>query len=323
MRIELTGAPQDLKARYYSVCRRLIRNRPANDEPSKQQKLQSYNFDKNREVDRKAYLRSLLSRTPQQIAEEEFLYVESRRLEQAYSRISREREDLLRILGGREGIGTHGGIQVGVGGGAGGGGDKGRASAAPAAANAAAEKKNKKAGWDYEGLNGGGLPEGWQGEGSKRKATAAQDAANCIDRHPAPSVSAPKASQYPSVSLRSSRISAPKQSVANKVTTALTELGLSTNLVMPTKSNVERVESLQNVLVQLFDLKKAVDRCEGELRTLKKRREIQLEGNEEIKIEETDTRRGTREASVKSARTKRSASVSSADVTVTKKARKE
>lgn len=119
-----------------------------------------------REIDRKAYLRSLLSRTPAQIAEEDFLYIESRRLEQAYNKITVERADLLKILGGREGIGAHGGVQVGVGGGVKGASNRNEKDA---------ERKRKgQTGWEIEGLNGGGLPDGWAGEGSKRKATPAQ-----------------------------------------------------------------------------------------------------------------------------------------------------
>jgi DNA methyltransferase 1-associated protein 1 len=37
---------QDLKARYYSVCRKLVRNRPATDEQARQRVLQELSFDK-------------------------------------------------------------------------------------------------------------------------------------------------------------------------------------------------------------------------------------------------------------------------------------
>ena len=39
------GLPQDLKDRYYSVCRKLIRNRTG-DEASKSQLLSNFHFDK-------------------------------------------------------------------------------------------------------------------------------------------------------------------------------------------------------------------------------------------------------------------------------------
>lgn len=118
-----------------------------------------------REIERKSYLRSLMHRTPAQIAEEEFLYIESRRLEQSYTKIASERADLLKILGGRDGIGATGGVNIGVGGGA---------KGAAAGEKAASLKKKNTPGWEIEGLNGGGLPDGWAGEGAKRRATVAQ-----------------------------------------------------------------------------------------------------------------------------------------------------
>ena len=55
-----------------------------------------------RELTRKQYLRSLESRTPEQIAEEEALYLELKRLEQTERQFKKDREDLLRTLLGIE-----------------------------------------------------------------------------------------------------------------------------------------------------------------------------------------------------------------------------
>ena len=49
-----------------------------------------------RELTRKQYLRSLESRTPEQIAEEEALYLELKRLEQTERQFKKDRDDLLR-----------------------------------------------------------------------------------------------------------------------------------------------------------------------------------------------------------------------------------
>ncbi|KAL9938759.1 hypothetical protein V8E36_002478 [Tilletia maclaganii] len=105
-RYEWDGKPrsiEDLKARYQTICRRLIRSRPSSDPPEMRSSLLlSYNFDKNREVDRKALLEGLYARTPSQLAEEEALYIEARRLEQQEAKFAREREALLKLLGGWE-----------------------------------------------------------------------------------------------------------------------------------------------------------------------------------------------------------------------------
>jgi len=59
-------------------------------------------FIVDRELTRKRYLESLEQRTPDQIAEEEALYVEVRRLEQNERKFKRDRENLLRTLSGMD-----------------------------------------------------------------------------------------------------------------------------------------------------------------------------------------------------------------------------
>ena len=112
---------KDLKDRYYSICRKLVRNRPWNgDELNKTKILGLLSFEKGtqistailtqdthamvteRELTRKQYLRSLESRTPEQIAEEEALYLELKRLEQTERQFKKDRDDLLRTLLGIE-----------------------------------------------------------------------------------------------------------------------------------------------------------------------------------------------------------------------------
>lgn len=51
---------------------------------------------------RKRYLANLESRTPEQLAEEEALYIEIRRLEQTERRFKKDREELFRTLAGMD-----------------------------------------------------------------------------------------------------------------------------------------------------------------------------------------------------------------------------
>ncbi len=96
---------EDLKARYYAVCRRLIRSRISTDDvETRQALLQTYAFDRAREVERKRGVARLFARTPAQLAEEEALYVEARRVEQNEAKFAGEREELLRLLGGWESL---------------------------------------------------------------------------------------------------------------------------------------------------------------------------------------------------------------------------
>ncbi|SPO24929.1 related to SWC4 - component of the Swr1p complex [Ustilago trichophora] len=96
---------EDLKARYYAICRRLIRSRISSDDvETRQVLLATYAFDKQREVERKKAVARLYTRTPDQLAEEEALYVEIRRIEQNEAKYASEREELLRLLGGWESL---------------------------------------------------------------------------------------------------------------------------------------------------------------------------------------------------------------------------
>jgi len=71
-----------------------------------------------REATRKKYIASLESRTPEQLAEEEALYVEIKRLEQNERKFKRDRENLLRTIAGIESglpdIPDDDGIQLGI-----------------------------------------------------------------------------------------------------------------------------------------------------------------------------------------------------------------
>jgi hypothetical protein len=117
----------DLKARYYSICQKLIPHRPNLsssslssssssiattttttttaaaahlDDPHKKQFIQSYHFDKQREMERKKHVKSLMNRTPAQLQEEEFIYIETRRLEQNLLKRIKNRDELMKLIGG-------------------------------------------------------------------------------------------------------------------------------------------------------------------------------------------------------------------------------
>lgn len=101
-----------MKDRYYTICRRLVRTRTTSDPQAQQQLIQSYSFDKcesqalgfslmaARETKRKQYASELFHLTAAEIAEEEALYVEIKRLEQNERRYRADRDDLLRTVVG-------------------------------------------------------------------------------------------------------------------------------------------------------------------------------------------------------------------------------
>lgn len=92
---------EDLKSRFYDVSRRMLKLRqqkgetigPAEDEMHKQMK-----YSKENEIKRKQHLERLLSRSPAEIAEEEALVLESRKLETAAEMMLQERAEIMRLL---------------------------------------------------------------------------------------------------------------------------------------------------------------------------------------------------------------------------------
>ncbi|KAJ1961356.1 swr complex subunit [Dipsacomyces acuminosporus] len=97
---------EDLKDRYYSICRALTQHRAGQDSRDPDDlplqatnkladDLALLNFDKTNELERKAYLEALFSRTKEEIDEEEILITEARRIEANERRLIHEREMLL------------------------------------------------------------------------------------------------------------------------------------------------------------------------------------------------------------------------------------
>ncbi|KAG5648906.1 hypothetical protein DXG03_000255 [Asterophora parasitica] len=255
------GVPRsidDLKDRYYSVCRKLVRNRPwAGDETSKAQTIASYLFDKEREITRKKYIVSLENRTPEQIAEEEALFIEVKRLEQNERRFKKERDELLRTIAGIE-SGLPDIVE-----------DEGLSNLAIDTK----KKKNRGSVMDADSPAIPAMPV--SAPIVKRPQTAknaAFDAANCIVRtDPPTTVPVTKAAHQPA-HLRSYKLPVPKAAVQPKITAALAELGIShSRLVMPTRDNIMQLESLLEATTSLVEIKRVVDKVEYDIRVLKTR----------------------------------------------------
>lgn len=273
-RYNFPGGPErsmeDLKDRYFSVCRKLVRSRPwPGDETSRTNLLSSFQFDKERETTRKKYLASLASRTPAQIAEEEALFIEIKRLEQTERRFKRDRDELLRTLAGIE-SGLDG-LPVDDEGPMGSGDTK---------------QKKRRHGSEWESASAGpsniislGTPVPKKGQQSAKASVPSpeEDILHCIHRNsaPAPSNLPVTKNAHTPVYLRSFKIPVPKPAgLAPKITAALAELGINhTRLVMPTKDNCEKLESLLDAAAALVDLKRAVDRVDQEIRTARMRLE--------------------------------------------------
>ncbi|KAF8076576.1 hypothetical protein FPV67DRAFT_1471976 [Lyophyllum atratum] len=247
----------DLKERYYSVCRKLVRNRPwAGDEAGRAQLIASYHFDKERELTRKKYIVSLENRTPEQIAEEEALFIEVKRLEQNERRFKKDREELLRTIAGID-SGLPDIVE-----------DEGLMSLA-------IDTKKRKRGSTLMEIDSPSTPAIPATPVIKRPQTAknaAFDAANCIIRtDPPTTVPVTKAAHTPA-HLRSYKLPVPKAAVAPKITATLAELGVShSRLVMPTRDNIMQLEALLDATTTLVETKRVTDKVEYDIRIMKSR----------------------------------------------------
>ncbi|KAG1438425.1 hypothetical protein G6F56_012640 [Rhizopus delemar] len=89
---------EDLKDRYYSICRKMILQGKGSAENDRQSLAQQYAFDKSKETERKNALAMLFSRTKEEVQEEEALLVEAKRIELNETRLAKDRESLLNSL---------------------------------------------------------------------------------------------------------------------------------------------------------------------------------------------------------------------------------
>ncbi|KAI0677239.1 hypothetical protein C8Q78DRAFT_1001816 [Trametes maxima] len=256
---------EDLKDRYYSVCRKLVRNRPwPGDEASKAAVLSSLAFDKDREVMRKQYVISLENRTPEQIAEEDALYLELEKLKENERRFKKDRDELLRtLLGIESGLPDIPVDEEGLQG-----------------TTTETKKKRKHVAGSVEPQtpitpSASNVISLSQPQPKKTAAkSAVYDALHCITRTEVPqnaSSSANKVAHQP-VHLRSSKIPQPKAPAAQRVSQVMSELGIVYNrLVMPTSETLTKLGALLHDAHSLVERKKILDKLDQDIITTKAR----------------------------------------------------
>ena len=290
---------EDLKARYYAICRRLIRSRISTEDiETRQQLLQTYAFDRNREVERKKAVARLYSRTPAQLAEEEALYVEARRIEQNEAKFAGEREELLRLLGGWESLQSATPASIAAAG-------AGLGVPLPGSAAEAEELKRKKRKAEG-GQPDASVPGGGSMLSNKQKAElkqAAFDDQHYIQRfdpnahpsaskppypflvgtpstHPpvAPSPNNPSSSHGAYV--RSTRLLVARATLQLRTAQTLSELSppIGQRLVFPTAKNCEKWEGLLGAVTAGLELKKQLDTVDMELSLARGRLDAQAKG---------------------------------------------
>ncbi|KAK9471669.1 uncharacterized protein V1510DRAFT_419299 [Dipodascopsis tothii] len=284
---------EDLKERYYSVCRRLMEHgRDKGHVEWSSRDLEVYNamnFNKEKELMRKQYLERLLSRSPAEIQEEEHLIQEYRRLEEASQKMVTERAELLRLLEAPQTLKTFAQHHTSQG-------------LAQLTSNLlAADKNRKRRAPDMATIQQlqlqqqqaaaqaqASTPHGQKKHHDDKHAAArgaalskAEQAQNASVKRVAKRVPPGQEDAYgvsfhdklvPGVFLRSTRISTLKPAIQSKVAGVMAELGIAPKLAMPTSKTCERYEAIQQAVATLLEAKKQADKLDGEIRVLRARK---------------------------------------------------
>lgn len=292
---------EDLKERYYDVCTRLMLFRQKKGDglsPAEEDLVKQMKYSKENELKRKAHLERLLSRSPAEIAEEEALVIESRKLEAAAERMLLERQEVLRLLDAPQPTGPISQFQS----------SQGLAqltttlltsdrvkkknnkdvasatasSTAPATVAVKAEPSNTAA------SSASATPKVGSGSGSTPVPTHKQSSASAAPKKPS-ALSGAAAVQSliqrklsvkeeaafglsyhdklsPGVYLRSTKITTYKPALQSKVAAILQELELPNRPVMPTAKVCAKMESLLQSITVLLQAKKQLDELETELK---------------------------------------------------------
>ncbi|KAI9253863.1 hypothetical protein BDA99DRAFT_165657 [Phascolomyces articulosus] len=289
---EKSRSMEDLKDRYYSVQRKLIKARPhtPGEYPQERQALiQQYAFDKDKEVERKEALTTLFNRTKEQIEQEQALFVEARRIELNEPRLAREREALLNALqleqaqqapptpltptGGsssNNAAGANGNATNTVAASGSGGpgtlatpGGIGIAGGTPSTVGLDNKKKKRME------ETGTGPSSSSGSSSANKKNRRISNASSGILEDVVPER---KEKMVQGVYVRSQKLPVvTKQALQQKLLKAMGELDIPIRPMMPTNQVVQKYDILHHSLLHMLELKKNVDKMEAEHRTKNQR----------------------------------------------------
>jgi DNA methyltransferase 1-associated protein 1 len=287
---------EDLKDRYYSAVRKLLLGQTPESlmTTTQLETYNSYKWDKSKEIERKEYVENLYKRTPEQIAEENALMAELKRIE-AYEKKSRaEREELMNLLESPRAMGDTRGYE----------GSQGMNilyQTLVAADKSRVKQQQRKQSVSQVGssqLGGQDSAMNARDEVSRRFRPFSPKEGTLYFLHLTLEyyygIAYPEKTTQGAI-LRSLKITIQKPTIAQKVSNVFKEMEISEKMAMPTALVCEKMEKLQGAVQLMLEAKKNVDRTDQELRIAAARKE--------------GSGHGTRAVSVGDQREKRSASV--------------
>ncbi|BFZ53367.1 swr complex subunit [Savitreella phatthalungensis] len=235
---------EELKDRYYQVARALLGSRG--------QSTEGLHYDLQRETQRRQYVEELFKRTAEEVAEENRLILEVRKLEAYEKAVHQQKADLLRLLDVPQAQGSIAQYQSSQG-----------IGTLVQTLQAADKQKHKKRPSEAatpiaNGTAVGAGPVTSGGSSSKqqrwRRLSPREERERGVGWHEKLSNAS---------FLRSQKILVLKQTVANKVAAVMQELGLSNVLTMPTERTVRKFDQLQQKIGILLEAKRVCDKLEN------------------------------------------------------------
>ena len=309
---------EEMKERFYSITRKILELRTPIPMMSAMQleEMKSLNFNKEQETERKAHIISLMKRSSEQIAEENALVGELRKLNTKFKAMEKERTELLNLLSAPPTTGNITPYQ----------GSQGLSNLITNLQAADREKKKKKV--PLNSLPNINPPPSVSIISNTNKSSAAA-APGTTESLPKVRKFTPKEEQlygisYPEgrsisgVQLRSQKPPVIKQSQQSRIYSVLTELGIPLRLIMSTKDSMAKFEALQLGIAAMLDVKKGIDRVEQEGRIGAAREKSEVPGPSfaaKSSITEEDEDTNFNSSAADRASLKRSASVQSEEVT--------
>lgn len=268
---------EDIKARYYSVCRSLMELRtPLNQMSTDETALFNLlNFDKEREVTRKQMVARQFARTPEQCREEEFLLAELKRIVTNQDKMAEERRDLFQRLNypatsgnasisaytGSQGLAHLRDLMVQN-------SDKNKRKRSTAMVQNAAD--NSAQGTGAQAATPGGASSHANGNAQRDNQAVKKQVRRLSEEEELVYGVSMLEKPTTGVKLRSTMIALTvKGASAQKMATAYTQLEIAPRLTMPTIKTVKRFEELQTSVGALLEARKLLDKVEQEARVLK------------------------------------------------------
>ncbi|KAF3936850.1 hypothetical protein ABW19_dt0205108 [Dactylella cylindrospora] len=287
-----TRTMEDLKARYYSVCRNVMEMRTPVTmmSPDEAALYNAMHYNKEQEMERKRIVKTQLYRTPAEVENEQHLIAELRRIHDSHQQLLEEREELFNRLDYPQSTGSIAAYQ----------GSSGLATltqnilnsdrnkkrksiAAPS--SQPAEKEETKAGNAASPTisRQGSIAEPPRAHGHQRTESAASASGSTPikDKNKSNIKQLTKAeeAQYnlthheklqPGVFFRTMKMNLPKaNSFVNKSPAIMAELNIPQILTMPTSKTCAKYEQLAKEIASLMDIRKQVEKVDQETKVFK------------------------------------------------------